>query len=278
MQTVMSFIASSVRPHLWAACFESLAGNSMPFEVIFAGNVDEETVKPFLVKYPFFRYIRTGNIKPAQCYEATRRAAQGEYTIWIADDCEFSKEFVKEVSSAANALPNNSILSVKTNENGLHNNLDDHRFFERNRNTPLMAPLGVINTELLNQMGGFDYRYICGQYENDVSMRIWAMGGKVVKFEDACVTIDHIKKHGASTKFWSGYDHDRKVLEDTWVIGGYKPAEKPLVVFKPSASIQMQPFLPITNREVIFKPQMAFDSYSEIGLLTTSQGYKGTWE
>jgi hypothetical protein len=107
---------------------------------------------------------------------------------------------------------------------------------------------------------------------------MWAMGGKVVKYEDACVDIDHIKKHGKETKFWSGYQHDRITLENTWVVGGYKDPEKPFVVFRPSSAMQMVPFLPITNREVVYTPFMKFEPYLNETLLTKSQGYKGMWQ
>lgn len=274
----ISFIASSVRPHLWKDCFESLAQNKMRFEIVFAGNLEYEVFHPFEIKYPFFKYIKTLNIKPSQCYEVARRYAQGWYTLWMADDCEFSPNFVEVVRNAVHCLPDNSLLSIKTNEDGKNNDLNDHRFFSQNYNTPLMAPLGCMATSLLNEMGGFDRRYVCGQYENDVAMRIWARGGQVVKCEDACVTIEHLKKHGSSTKFWTGYDHDRKILEDCWVHGGYAPIPKPMRVFKPSHDCPMELYFPIQNREVSSRPLQKFEPYSGEDILTKSQSHKGQWE
>ena len=274
----ISFIASSVRPHLWEPCFESLAGNKMGFEVVFGGPLTKDIVDPFIRKYDFFRYIHTGDIKPSQVYECCRRAAKGWYTLWMADDCEFSPNFVEVVRNAIHCLPDNSLLSIKTNEDGKNNDLNDHRFFSENYNIPLMAPLGCMATSLLQSIGGFDRRYVCGQYENDVAMRIWAMGGQVVKCEDACVTIEHLKKHGSSTKFWSGYDHDRKILEDTWVIGGYHPIPKPKRVFMPSQDCPMELYFPIQNREVSLRRFDKFEPYSGEDILTKSQSFAGQWE
>lgn len=267
-----SLIASSVRPHLWEAFFKSLEGTKASYEVVFAGNL---VATP---SYPKLRYIQTGNIKPAQCYEIARRQAKGIFIMWVADDCEFTPNALDLILEFAWGLPNNTVISVKTNEDGKHNDLDDHRFFSENKNTPLMAPLGVMRTRDLSWIGGFDRRYVCGQYENDVVMRVLAKGGKVVKFEDACVNIEHLKKHGASTPFWKGYDHDRKILEDTWVVGGYKPLDRPLKVFQPTEDCPIRLYYPIVNREVLKYPQLPFEPYVGDDILTVSQSHKGIWE
>lgn len=274
----ISLIASSVRPHLWESCFESLKSNTIRYNVVFAGNITPDVYEPFQQKYKFFKYIQTGNIKPAQCYQVALKNACGFYIMWIADDCEFSENALDKIYAKAGSIGRNGILSVKTNEDGKHNDLDDHRFFSENKNTPLMAPLGVMSRGDLSELGGFDRRFVSGQYENDVVMRALARGGKVVKFEDACVDIEHLKKHGSSTKFWTSYDHDRKILEDTWVFGGYKPIERPMRVFQPSQDVPMRLYFPITNREVSKMPLLPFEPYQKEDLLTVSQSHKGQWE
>ena len=279
----ISIIASSVRPHLWDSFYSSLLSNECSFEVVFAGNSSFFDVEYALVNKPNIKYIHTGNIKPAQCYEIARRNSIGEYILWAADDCEFSDGLLDKVISHMNEYK--TVLSLKTNEDGKNNDLNDHRFFSENVNTPLMAPIGVIYRQYLEELGGFDRRFVAGQWENDVVMRVladkWTVAfgyGQVKKFESVLVTIDHQKKHGDSTKFWTGYNEDRRVLEDTWVIGGYKPLERPLRVFQPSEDCPMRLHFEITNREVSRKPLLPFEPYEETDLLTKSQSNKGAWD
>lgn len=308
----ISLIASSVRPHLWKECLDSLKSNSCEYEVVFAGNLDREVVMPFLKEYRQLRYIFTGNIKPAQCYEVARRAAKGKLIMWIADDCEFSPGLLDHVVDRfGRSLGFKTLLSIRTNENKQDNVLDDHRFFDGfqdpEHSSPLMAPLGCMEAEYLEDLGGFDRRYLCGQYENDVAMRVYADNGKVVKHESDVVHIEHIRKHGASTKFWSGYDHDRKILEDTWAIGGYvQPIKQYADPYKLTGNISMLPpnlegdeqtlkeirlaikgatilsntprlIKPKFDRKVSMTPLLPFEPYDHIDLLTKSQSHKGSW-
>lgn len=274
----ISLIASSVRCWLWYEMMDSLKSNTIEYEVILAGNLNEFQVRPFLTKYPQLKYVFTEDIPPAQCYEIARRNATGDLIMWIADDCEFSDRFLDNIIGYLDvchiSITRKLLLSVKTNENNTNNDLDDHRFFGGNKNTPLMAPLGVMNREYLNELGGFDRRFLCGQYENDVAMRVLSDGGEVIKYEEGCVNIEHLKKHGEGTKFWTGYNHDRKVLEDIWVLGGYKPVPEPFLTFIKGDWLN---YFPLDNREVSRKPLLPFEPYKEEGLLTINQS-SGEWK
>jgi len=293
----ISLIASSVRPHLWKDFFDSLEGTKCSYEVVFAGDLKEWPA------FPNIRYIPTARIKPAQCYEVARREAKGDLVMWVADDCEFSYGLLDNIVKQMDILPEKTLISVKTNENGQNNVLDDHRFFDGfvdpNHTSPLMAPLGVIRRSYLEQLGGFDRRYLCGQYENDVAMRVYVDGGQIVKYEEGCVFIDHIRKHGESTKFWSGYNHDRRILEDTWAIDGYKPVvhkfntskalPKNITMMDGGNDVELRAMakafgigekrlLPSGfDRKVSFTPLLPFESYTDENLLTKSQSYHEGW-
>jgi hypothetical protein len=273
----ISLIASSVRPHLWQAFFDSLQSNKCKWEAVFAGDLNDYP------QMPNMRYIETGFIKPAQCYEVARRYAIGKLIMWVADDCEFSPELLDNVCrvyrlfNGGNLTDEKMLLSVKTIEDGVDFNLNNHRFFDRNVNTPLMAPLGVISREYLARLGGFDRRFVCGQYENDVAMRVYADGGTVVKHESDVVYIEHLKKHGRSTKFWTAYDKDREVLEDTWVIEGFKPLEPNKTIFDQKKNPPFQTYCPIINREVSRTPFLPFEPYDNANILNVSQSNKGQW-
>ena len=272
----VSLFASAVRPHLWDELLMSLKNNIYSYEVVFAGFIDNEITAPFKEKYPEFRYILMDDLKPAQCYEVARRNCTGELIGWIADDCRFSERFIDKVYDYWQSLNNvKAVISCKTNENGQNETMLNHRFFGRNQNTPLMAPIGIMSRDYLNNIGGFDKRFLCGQYENQCVMMVYSDGGKVHLYEDVCVEIDHKNKHGSTTNFWSGYNEDREQLENSWVIGGYQPNPKPILVIE-----GVKPpywYHPINNTEVTLKRNDKHEPYKDMDILTKTQGPCGRW-
>lgn len=228
----VSLFTSAARPKLWKSLLNSLNNCTANFEVIFAGpELPEES-------HPQLRFYQTGNIKPAQCYEIARRHCTGETVVWIADDCEFPNDVIGKAYKYWKSQANEKlILSIQTKESGYNNpkgslfNMNEHRFFSWVPESPLMAPLGMMNSKFLNDLGGIDQRYVCGQYENDIVMRAYANGGKVEIFgdQDNYIAIDHLAKSiaiGESTNekdflnrpFATGYQKDREILEESWTI------------------------------------------------------------
>jgi len=229
----VSLFASAVRPQFYKTFLDSLRGTSVPYEVVFAGNkppLENKLLKKFdfmgrkdnVLEYENnFFYILTENLKPAQCYEIARRACKGELVHWTADDCEYSPDCMSKAYNFWKALNDRkAILSIQTKENGMMVNMDDHSFFGWNRNSPLMAPLGLMSREYLNDLGGLDRRYICGQYENDIVMRTLADGGSVHVWREGLITIDHYRRHGLVRPFATGYNKDREILEGSWAKDG----------------------------------------------------------
>lgn len=234
----VSLFASSVRPQLYESFFKSLEGTSVEYEVVFAGHID--TTDDHSIHYTDLcvwkvddelKYIKTENIKPSQCYEIARRHCQGEVVVWVADDCEFPNDVIGKAYRYWKEQGNEKlILSIQTKENGLGQkemvaiDMNVHRLFGGQKSTPLMAPLGMMSLEYLEQLGGIDRRYICGQYENDIVMRVYADKGTVEIFgdENCAIEIDHLGKCGGRNGFYNrpfgqGYPNDRKVLETSWV-------------------------------------------------------------
>ncbi len=270
----VSLFASAVRPHLWPELLKSLEDNKRNYEIIFAGNVPPSFTHKNLI------YIETKNIKPAQCYEIARRACRGELVGWIADDCRFSPRFIDKVYDFYKSVDSTYpiIVSCKTNENEKDEGMNHHRFFDRNLNTPKMAPLAIMTREYLECLGGIDSRYISGQYENDIVMRALSNGAKTYVINDVCVTIDHLKFHGVETKFWDSYDHDRQVLEDSWCIGGCQPNPEPIIQLSYKHSQPPTWYRPIKNVEVTLVRNDVFQSYPPEISLTESFGPKGIFD
>lgn len=229
---LISVFASSIRHELYDDFFRTLESEPLfklgAIEVVFAGNRLPQR------EYENLTYIETANIKPAQCYEVARRACCGEVVVWAADDCEFVGGILSQAYQYwADQNNDKLILSIQTRETGLSTNYDPpildmnvHRFFGGRRASPLMAPLGMMSRKYLDELGGIDRRYVCGQYENDIVMRAYADGGSVEIFgdEQKHIWIDHIGKLGSKKAFYDRpfgqyYPSDRNVLESCWCSG-----------------------------------------------------------
>ena len=277
----LSIFAAAIRPHLWEELLKSLRGGKYEYEVIFAGHIDHGLITEMFKEYPEFKYISTGEIKPSSCYEIARRHCQGRLIHWTADDAIYSEGFVDKVvewySGLGELLQQSYILSCKTNENNRNESMLNHRFFERNQNTPKMAPLGVMRRDVLEDLGGLDSRYIAGQWENDICCRALAQGKEVIIFEDVCINIDHASKHKNNDYFKGGYNEVRETLENSWVVGGYQEHPKPLII--PSLKVSEGPswYLPITNYEVTLKRNDKFCPYPAEISLTESLLPRGIW-
>lgn len=281
----ISIIASSVRPWLWMECLDSLRKNDIKYEVRFAGNLDRYQVRPFVERYPEMEYIHTP-VKPAQCYQvAFLHATYETLILYIADDAEFEPNLLDKAYEFYQSLENpKAVVSIRTNEDGRNYGTEIHTLIGWNVNTPLMAPIGLVSQRYLAQLGGFDRRFISGQWENDFCMRVYADGGTVVPFDPGpTVKIDHAIKHKGTNEnnpFWTAYQHDRKVLEDTWVLGGYKPATPYVTVtLKQNGVEKVVPMFKILdNRKVLSRPQLAFEPYEDIELTKQNQGPYGIFE
>lgn len=273
----ISLFCASIRPHNWERLLNSLKKNTVEYEVVMAGFIDDEMVRDVAPGYNEFRYIKTENIKPAQAYEVARRACKGAYVMWISDDCEFPEGYLDKIYNHINALPSSVLLACQTEDpECVENDLNTHRFFARNLNTPLVAQVGCMSRMQLEQFGGFDRKYIFGKFETDLSMRVCAEGGRVVPYTEQTIKIEHSNKNGHLNNDWSGVNEDSEAIEKTWVVGGYKDLPQGIMVWG-----QGQPtfYWPVINREVTLKRQDAFEPYEDKDILTISQGgnIPGRW-
>lgn len=308
----VSLFASAVRPQLWPALFKSLEGMSVATEIIFAGNTNREEIQKYFLsevdggveeqKGAFlasvqtmmsrlnFIYTHTENIKPSQCYEIARRNCSGEVIVWIADDCEFPNDVIGKAYNYWKSQNNEKlILSIQTKETGYDVpkgelfDMKQHCFFGHCPDTPLMAPLAMMSRKWLDELGGIDRRYVCGQYENDIVMRAYQYGGKVELFGDAnCfIDIDHIGKSLAigeskvesdflNRPFAQGYAKDREVLENSWCRFNAAKLSKMAATGKQITKSDM--FDIATKQLDTFEPYAKDISYTE------SESNNGKWQ
>ena len=258
----VSLFGSSIRPHLWDSCLGSLDGTSCGFEVIFGGPCKKEEVGPFLEKYKFLKYIHTRNIKPSQVYELTRRFSEGETVAWVCDDAEFPDDVIGKAYNFYKAnCTRKDVVCIQTKENYGKWQICDitqHKFFANSAKAPKMAPLGMINREYFQELGGIDRRYICGQWDNDLLMRLYGDGGNLYHFSDACIELDHLNKHdpkfgiSGERPFGRGYKHDREILEGSWGRRGQMKYEEFPNFTRYDAGFEPYTF---TNEELIVKSE-----------------------
>jgi len=220
----ISLFTASIRPNLYKQFFDSLKSTQLKYEVIFTGPVDVEAHKEIIEKCENLKFIVTGNVKPAQCYEIARRNCTGELIHWTADDAEYSEGCLDKAYEFWKGFKDKkTILSIQTKENGTLCDMDLHSFQGADTSTPLMAPLGLMSRKFLDKLGGCDARYICGQYENDIVMRAYAAGAQVYLFKDGVIELNHYEKHGVNHEgrtFALGYTRDRQILEKSWGFKG----------------------------------------------------------
>jgi hypothetical protein len=194
-----------------------------------------------------FIYINS-NVKPAQCYEIAFRHARGTLLTWTADDAHYPPNAMDEVFNFFHMFNTQKlVVAFRTIEDG-RDITEGHRLRGRDPGAPRRAPFGVMNTEYFRKLGGYDRRFICGQSENDVVMRVYEDGGKL-EIAPVPVLVHHQTSHN-DTVFRSGYfNDDRVVLEDAW----------------------------IKDRVIQTKRLIPFEPFEDTDILTVTQSQKGKW-
>lgn len=246
---IISLIASSIRPNLWSAFCGSLVGNHTPYEILFIGDIKTKDLN-----LPQNVVVVPTRVKPSQCYEIGFRHATGDLIHWTADDAEYEPKALDKMVEVWNQVRNpKAILAFQTIEDK-KDCTEWHHLIGGRKDTPVMAPFGIMSKEFMKELGGYDRRFLAGQSENDLVMRALVAGGKVIQ-TPIKVYVEHNAKHGGGKSIFRAgpngcYPHDRKILEDSWLIGSNV------------SPVRLDPFEPF------------FDE----GLQETTQSYKGKWE
>lgn len=255
---------AGIRPDFWMRFYNSLSQNIIPWEVVVVGPLIPSFILP-----DNFKFIKS-SVKPAQAYEIAFRHASGEIIGWTADDANYNSPQLqcpkaidiiwdRYCQSFLKYRDNKTILAMCPLEDSSAEWIN-HFFFYGDTRTPRMAPFGFINREWFHELGGYDKNFVCGQSENDVVMRGIADGGRCEVVENSWVHVHHAECHGPDYPFRSGYDGDRKFLEDCWVKEGYGTYES------------QKPYALSPHRLRILEP------FINENILTVNQGPSGRWE
>jgi hypothetical protein len=268
----VSLFASAVRTKDWMRFYNSLKPNTINWEVVFVGNE-----KPNFELPENFKFIYA-NVKPCQCYQIAASHCKGELIGWTCDDATYEqintplpeKNLDKAYEYYKNANNKKAIVNMHTIEDG-RDIWHQHRFFGKWNDTPIMAPMALINREVFNEIGGYDSRFVSAQAENDIVMRVYEIGGIVIPAKEAKVYIHHRGSHigGMAGEHKSmvrqHYVADRQVLENLWIVEGYG-------AYGPGGS-KLKPY---TISKTRLSPVQSFKETKD--LLEVSQGNKGEGE
>ena len=78
-----------------------------------------------------------------------------------------------------------------------------------------------INRNFYLSSGGYDKNFIAGQANNDVILRLYTLGARVLFDSRAQLYIHHNEAHALGTSQGTGWDErDRAYLESLWIKNG----------------------------------------------------------
>lgn len=239
MSLNFSLCANAIRPQFWTRFCNSLQNNKAMYEVIFCGPHAP------LEKMPsFFKYIKS-DVKPSQRMEIAVREAKGELITLTSDDinynhADFGGNPVLDTiwsSYERHGMDPKIMFQPDTFEeynDGVMRGGNSHRFKFNDNSTPSMCCNGFINRGFYLSSGGYDINFMCGQANNDVIMRLYLLGARVLFDARAQLYIHHREAHQIETSQGKGWDQiDRTYLESCWIGTNGKLSNKRLKTFEP---------------------------------------------
>lgn len=256
----ISLVAPSIRPHLWEKFCNSLANNDIEWEAIFVGPL------PPLGKLPDnFRWIQS-SVKPSQCTHIGFLEAKGELISLTADDAIYFTpdgngaldnmyNFVKNFPSSSQYIREKITYGFRMFEDSFCiETTQTHYLAENGKKVgPLLFPFFVMHKDLYNEMKGYDTRFICGQAETDLQLRITAKYGNTESSvcPTAMVWANHDEGHQNKGKFREYHAKECKYIKDMW----------------------------IKDYSIVIRPEILWQLYNnDDSIYTISQGNKGEWD
>jgi GT2 family glycosyltransferase len=243
MSPKIGIVAPAHRPQNWMSLYKSIGDNDIDFELVFVGPNSPDYKLP-----NNFRFIRS-LVKPTQCLEIAFRNTTADYIMNIADDCEYvtPRPLDKIYNLYKTYNSDKVIVSTGFMTNGENQSHFAHHFFANDNSTPVMFTCGFMSKRFYRDLGGIDRNFIAVMWDCDVAMRAHALGARVV-ISDVYVNErrDKSARNNLCAEFW---EHDRSLLEDLW----------------------------ITNGKAHLNRKNPVEPFSDMNILTISQGPRGRW-
>jgi hypothetical protein len=264
-QPLVSVITVSNRPYLWKDAYNNICEHKgdIEFEHIFVGPEMPDFSLPSNVKH-----IKTGNIKPPQCWEIGRRNITGKMFMLQADDVKFyhggMSDIYKKHLEVCDQQGNEKVIVVPSFRDRSH--VAASRYGKARGNSPIITiGSSLISTSFLSEIGGSDIRFVGIYGDNDWAMRMHGIG---VYFEDYndVHTIEFRHKRMTHRLHRICKPYDRGILDSFWT----RFTEEPEPELPEDAYEYMK-----DHRWVITKKrQKSIIAYEDEDILTKTQGVK----
>lgn len=259
---LITLFGPSHRTHLWKSFYESIITN-LDFEVIFVSDVEpkpEELPDGFpsvveiektgirIYSYGRFKFI-ISPVKPAQCFEIGYRQAKGDMVIWTGDDFTYAPYALDHAYAMYKSFHDHKVMiSFDVYEDG-HEATNSYHKVPWDA-TKQLTTSALISKKAIEEVGGWgDINFVCGHHDVDLQMRIYANGGRMF----VCPLALAYEPHNQFHKQESNFAIDWREELDYWT------------------SLWQLKF----NGETTFNRQKPFMPYSDVDILTKSQGNVG---
>ena len=261
MKPKISFIGPSHRTHLWKPFFESII-TDLDFEVVFVTDIEPKEdeiptvnrtdinvtgVHSKTTQDPRFKWIYS-KVKPGQCFEIAYRESTGTHIIWTGDDFTYSPYCLDNLYSMWKSFYDYKIIiACNVYQDGYSAR---HEHVVPWDNKIRLTTTGLISKQIIEEVGGLaDSTFVCGHWDVDLMMRIYAVGGKLFECPTAIAYEPHNEFHKIESNFAPSWAAELEYFKSLWLKDG----------------------------KTTFERQKTFKPYLNENILTESQGIKGNW-
>jgi len=240
----ISLIAPSHRTYLWKTFFESIITN-LDFEVIFV--TDKEPKPEEIPKAYNFKWIYS-TVKPAQCFEIAYRQSTGTHIIWCGDDFIYGPYVLDHLYAMYKSFYDYRVMiACNVYQDGYSAR---HEHVVPWDNNIRLTTTGLISKEAIEEVGGLaDIQFVCGHWDCDLMMRIYAKGGRLFECPTAMAYEPHSQFHKSEANFATSWQEELNYFTQLWQKDGKT----------------------IQERQKLFQP------YTNENILIENQGPSGKW-
>ena len=208
---IISIIAPSIRPELWMEFYAHLLeDNSIPFEIVFVGNVKPKFILP--VNFHFI-YSET---TPVQCFETACRNSKGEYILTTADDLYNPPGILNALYGYAIRMHNDKAVIIARFADKIDSGpMDNLLCFQPDLDCPVIGAPVLIKKSVWEELGGLDKQFNFIFSTDDLQLRIYEAGGHPFILPQERFTIK--EKPHLYPRLMDNFTADRITLNSFWI-------------------------------------------------------------
>lgn len=241
---LISLIGPAHRTHLWRGFHDRIKTN-LDFEIIF---VTDKVPKPEEVGGLNKLTWIYSTVKPAQCFEIAYRSSQGDFIIWCGDDLTYSEYSFEQVYDLHKQFEDYRAMIFYRYFEDMHEATKNQTTWDQKFS---LTATGLISRKAIDEAGGLaDKNFICGLWDCDLIMRIYALGGTSVYCPLARCYEPHLELHKEEANFATTWKWEDDYFRSLW-------SDK--------------------KGQTCLKRTKPFEPYDDKDILTISQGNKGKW-